>query len=174
MNRRLIRGLIAGALMAVVARSGEGAAAKKACIQAAELRSANERRGGHNMFLTPAREIWMQIVEPAKGKLVDRRFRGPAAAADLAELRQIVTEAQFMKMKDAERPEAPGENVWRASVTTCDGRTHVVRQPAQDLPPGFERLVAWFQRVGGATVTGSPQYEGTPDFAWKPPAKKAP
>jgi hypothetical protein len=142
------------------------------CVASAELKSANPAWGGHNMFVTPQRDMWVQIVEPSQGKLLDRRFRARLSEAQVAELRRVVDESGFLKLKDAERPEVRNEVVWRAAVTTCDGRTHAVRQFGRDAEAGFQALVAWFQRTAAGGVDGAPLYEGAPDYAWSPPAEK--
>jgi hypothetical protein len=166
--RRIVVGAFVVAGLASV-REGQ-AAARPTCIAAAELRSANPVWGGHNMFLTAHREIWMQIIEPSGGKLVDRRYHRSIPASDVAELGRVIDRIGFMKMKDATRDPAPDEMTWLASLETCGRRRHSVFRFARDAEAGFQDLVAWFQQTASPAVTGTPAYEGAPDFGWKPPA----
>lgn len=161
----IIRVLIAASL-ALAARHGD-AATRQTCIASAELRGANPSWGGHNMFLTPKRNIWMQIVEPDHGKLVERRYRRRIADPEVAELRRIVGQ-RFRKLKDATRPPAPNELLWRGAIVTCDGRKQAVRQFTLDAEPAFQEFIAWFQRTAAAAVSGPPIYEGVPQFEWEP------
>src|SRR5262249_38881992 len=133
-----------------------------------ELRSANSVWGGHNMFLTSSREIWMQIIEPSGGKLVDRRYHRSIPASEVAELGRVIDRIGLMKMKDASRKAVPDELEWQAIVETCGRRRHSVHQFARDADPGFQELVAWFQQTASPAVSGTPAYEGAPDFGWKP------
>jgi hypothetical protein len=170
MVRLVIVGISLAASFVLGVPDGD-AATRQTCIASAELRSVNPVWGGHNMFLTRSRDIWMQIVEPSKGKLIEHRYRRRLTGADAAELSRVVDKGQFLKMKPATRPAVPGDLAWRAAVVTCDGRKHAVQQFASDAEPGFQDFVNWFQRTAATAVSGAAIYEGAPQLDWQPPTK---